>query len=91
MLAPEGGNCSQPETLHKFYFSPESNKCLLFLYHGCDGNDNRFDDRMTCMKVCTGNLTEDEIRREMGILPRQIIAEGKLKRSDKILSAILNV
>lgn len=63
MMPPDRGNCT--EVLYKYYFSPEYTHCPMFVWSGCEGNDNRFDDRHSCMQICTGNYTDEEVR--MGV------------------------
>lgn len=29
---------------------------------GEEGNENQFNDRASCMEICTGNYTDDDIR-----------------------------
>ncbi len=60
MLPPEQGNCTL--TLYKYFFSPEHDDCRMFVYGGCDGNDNMFDDKHSCIEICTGNYTDEEIK-----------------------------
>ncbi|KAL3863774.1 hypothetical protein ACJMK2_005509 [Sinanodonta woodiana] len=44
------GSCNA--TSPAWYYDTENNKCKEFMYGGCDGNDNRFDDEMSCMQIC---------------------------------------
>ena len=39
----------------KFFYDQQLKKCSSFLYHGCGGNDNRFDEENQCINHC---LTE---------------------------------
>lgn len=36
----------------KFFFDQQLNKCSSFLYQGCGGNDNRFDEENRCIEKC---------------------------------------
>lgn len=60
---PDTGNCR--DSLTKWYYNPVRESCSRFNYGGCRGNDNRFDSRDSCMKVCSG-VTEKDVfaRRE---------------------------
>ncbi len=37
----------------KFGYHPELKTCSEFIYGGCGGNDNQFDDVESCMKTCS--------------------------------------
>src|SRR5581483_3694289 len=63
MLPPDKGNCT--EELVKYFFSPEAQKCFMFMYGGCEGNDNRFNDNFSCMRICTGNYTDEDAWKEV--------------------------
>ncbi|XP_033634887.1 uncharacterized protein LOC117296122 isoform X3 [Asterias rubens] len=54
----------------KFGYDPESKTCLEFVYGGCEGNDNKFDDAESCMKVCS---PKDPPKPE----PERVIPTGK--------------
>ncbi len=49
---PDTGTCRH--SLSKWYYIPASQDCNLFNYGGCEGNDNRFETREACMKMCRG-------------------------------------
>ena len=36
----------------KFFYDQQLKKCSSFLYHGCGGNDNRFDEEDECTEKC---------------------------------------
>ncbi|KAL8578130.1 hypothetical protein ACOMHN_055449 [Nucella lapillus] len=50
LLSPERGPCKS--TLARFYYNPETEKCEVFIYGGCDGNANRFDTEARCSAAC---------------------------------------
>ncbi|KAK3585503.1 hypothetical protein CHS0354_003355 [Potamilus streckersoni] len=56
-LPVESGSCKA--TSPSWHYDVENNKCKEFMYGGCDGNDNRFDDEISCMNICNveGNGT----------------------------------
>jgi hypothetical protein len=35
-----------------WYFEPNTRTCRRFLYGGCEGNGNRFDNREQCQQTC---------------------------------------
>ena len=54
-MVPDAGPCiatfnSQHEV--KFFFNPVTRECKTFLYGGCAGNKNRFDNKGDCMNMC---------------------------------------
>lgn len=42
--------------LMKFFYDQELKKCSSFLYHGCGGNDNRFDEENQCVEKCATEM-----------------------------------
>ncbi|XP_017477436.1 PREDICTED: protease inhibitor-like [Rhagoletis zephyria] len=51
--------CSQPQEVGpcrkadpKFSYNSEKKACEQFFYGGCQGNDNRFDTKEECEKIC---------------------------------------
>ncbi|KAL0270939.1 UNVERIFIED_CONTAM: hypothetical protein PYX00_008205 [Menopon gallinae] len=40
--------------VHKWYFNRRTERCEVFVYGGCGGNDNRFDTRYECRYACLG-------------------------------------
>jgi len=57
-LPHDKGNCS--ETFYRYFFSPEHSKCLMFLYGGCGGNRNNFENLYSCMRKCSGKYPDEE-------------------------------
>ncbi|XP_077501749.1 isoinhibitor K-like isoform X2 [Amblyomma americanum] len=49
-LKKDPGNCEDAST--KWYYDSKTNACKLFVYGGCDGNDNRFDTEAKCKAEC---------------------------------------
>lgn len=49
-LKKDPGNCEDAST--KWYYDSKRNACKLFVYGGCDGNDNRFDTESKCKAEC---------------------------------------
>ena len=57
--------CSEPKdvgssmcrsSFPKFYFDQKTKSCKQFVYSGCGGNSNKFDDKMECEKTCVGKI-----------------------------------
>ena len=44
------GDCG--ERLVRYYYNASTLKCTSFLYSGCGGNENNFDDSVTCSRRC---------------------------------------
>ncbi|XP_067099927.1 kunitz-type protease inhibitor 1a [Osmerus mordax] len=55
---PDTGNCRDSFT--RWYYNPLHQKCYRFNYGGCLGNENRFDDKDTCMRTCR-TVTEQDV------------------------------
>lgn len=51
------GKCSEnSKNLTRFYFNSKTNKCISFIYTGCEGNHNNFHSEDICNSVCPGIL-----------------------------------
>ncbi|XP_048837659.1 kunitz-type protease inhibitor 2 isoform X2 [Brienomyrus brachyistius] len=48
----ESGPCRA--AFRKYYFDPSAGRCVLFIYGGCQGNNNRYNTVEECMTRCTG-------------------------------------
>ncbi len=55
-LPAEIGPCRAAEA--RYFFNQESGKCEMFLYGGCNGNKNNFEDPNDCMKICDPKVIE---------------------------------
>lgn len=42
----------------KFGYNPETNTCSLFIYGGCQGNQNSFSDPESCVMECGNENTK---------------------------------
>uniref|UniRef100_A0A131YCL0 Tissue factor pathway inhibitor n=1 Tax=Rhipicephalus appendiculatus TaxID=34631 RepID=A0A131YCL0_RHIAP len=47
--------CDAPKKL-MYYFDKKSQTCELFLYNGCNGNQNRFEEMRRCEVTCKGSV-----------------------------------
>jgi len=50
LLAPEVGPCKA--YFVRYYYDAQSGICENFVYGGCGGNANNFEDGDTCMRTC---------------------------------------
>ncbi|XP_071963975.1 papilin-like isoform X2 [Antedon mediterranea] len=50
-LSKETGPCKDLKT--KWYYNMKSGQCETFVYGGCHGNTNRFNDRLSCEASCS--------------------------------------
>ncbi|CAF1151451.1 unnamed protein product [Rotaria sp. Silwood1] len=46
--------------LLKFFYDQQLKKCSSFLYHGCGGNENRFDEENQCVEKCASEITSSQ-------------------------------
>uniref|UniRef100_A0A131XKU9 BPTI/Kunitz inhibitor domain-containing protein n=1 Tax=Hyalomma excavatum TaxID=257692 RepID=A0A131XKU9_9ACAR len=49
-----GPSCNSGKKL-MYYYDPKNQSCELFVYSGCEGNENRFEDMRECEVTCTGS------------------------------------
>uniref|UniRef100_T1GSH7 BPTI/Kunitz inhibitor domain-containing protein n=1 Tax=Megaselia scalaris TaxID=36166 RepID=T1GSH7_MEGSC len=49
-LQAEKGPCRA--IFHRYFYNVNSNKCELFTYGGCDGNENNFRSQKECISAC---------------------------------------
>ncbi|XP_045529026.1 boophilin-G2-like [Pieris brassicae] len=52
LLQPRTGSCGQ--SIHRFYYNRQLEKCLPFVYSGCNANENNFETKLDCELRCTG-------------------------------------
>ncbi|RTG87594.1 uncharacterized protein DC041_0002563 [Schistosoma bovis] len=52
------GYCLQKQP--RFYYSPDANKCLPFIFSGCGGNENRFRTKEICEGFCSKTIVKME-------------------------------
>ncbi|KAK2826209.1 hypothetical protein Q5P01_020423 [Channa striata] len=57
-LSPDTGPCR--ESFTKWYYNPRIQDCFPFNYGSCQGNENRFDTKESCMSFCHGVTGEDQ-------------------------------
>jgi len=59
-LLPERGPCVMLRT--RYFFNATSGECERFLYGGCRGNENRFEDLTGCEKICKDRAFVEPIK-----------------------------
>ncbi|XP_042345729.1 collagen alpha-6(VI) chain-like [Plectropomus leopardus] len=57
-LRMDSGGCQN--FTEKWFFDSKKGRCTRFWYGGCDGNGNRFDTQLDCVRVCQ---TRSRLRR----------------------------
>ncbi|KAM9341328.1 kunitz-type protease inhibitor 1a [Symphorus nematophorus] len=65
---PDTGSCRHSYT--KWYYNPSHQGCFRFNYGGCFGNDNRFETKEACIRVCRGVTEKDVFARESDLANR---------------------
>uniref|UniRef100_A0A8C6UKG3 Serine peptidase inhibitor, Kunitz type 1 a n=1 Tax=Neogobius melanostomus TaxID=47308 RepID=A0A8C6UKG3_9GOBI len=70
---PKTGNCR--DTITRWYYYPQEQRCLRFNYGGCGGNENNFVSEEQCMKMCRGVTEKDVFERTESYEPS--IADGQ--------------
>jgi hypothetical protein len=55
-LAYQIGPCKG--SFPSYYYNSTTQTCERFIYGGCGGNDNRFNDLTSCLQTCTGIVLE---------------------------------
>ncbi|OQR71707.1 papilin-like, partial [Tropilaelaps mercedesae] len=56
---PGNPSCSTGQTSYRYYFDSHSQRCLRFVFSGCDGNRNNFVSLDKCESVCRGAPTKE--------------------------------
>ncbi|GFY66765.1 boophilin-H2 [Trichonephila inaurata madagascariensis] len=54
------GSCRQE--LRRWYYDVDNEMCKLFVYSGCDGNENNFETRQECMAQCSGYSRPEQVQ-----------------------------
>ncbi|XP_059149232.1 actinia tenebrosa protease inhibitors-like [Physella acuta] len=49
-LPPRKGSCQEKSL--RYYYDFKVHWCRAFLYSGCDGNENNFESKIACKRVC---------------------------------------
>ncbi|XP_029937269.1 tissue factor pathway inhibitor a isoform X2 [Myripristis murdjan] len=57
MTPIDRGTCDGAE--RRFAYNPNTKRCHMFRYSGCEGNKNNFTHRRHCMKVCMNIRSKD--------------------------------
>lgn len=52
------GTCEK--SIERYFFDSISQRCLLFVYTGCNGNDNNFETIQACKEMCQDIAREDK-------------------------------
>ncbi|KAG7226164.1 hypothetical protein INR49_014259 [Caranx melampygus] len=66
---PDTGSCRDSST--KWYYNPLQRDCFRFNFGGCLGNENRFETKDSCMKLCRG-ITEKDVFARKEEFERQV-------------------
>ncbi|XP_026695132.2 uncharacterized protein LOC100180559 isoform X7 [Ciona intestinalis] len=44
-------------SIPRFYYNPTTNRCQIFVYGGCAGNENNFETPRQCQSLCGGDVS----------------------------------
>ncbi|KHJ86859.1 Kunitz/Bovine pancreatic trypsin inhibitor domain protein [Oesophagostomum dentatum] len=58
-LPAERGPCM--DNIPSYAYDSRTGKCVYFSYSGCGGNDNRFETKKECMKMCKPKSEEQDV------------------------------
>ncbi|XP_033978848.1 U-actitoxin-Avd3k-like isoform X1 [Trematomus bernacchii] len=58
--APEAGACRAH--MERYFYNPSTMTCEIFIYGGCLGNLNNFEDKAKCMESCHTAEDEDDTK-----------------------------
>nr|ABI52641.1 Kunitz domain [Argas monolakensis] len=47
-----GKKCKNAQDTVKYYHNPKTKQCEAFTFHGCGGNNNRFNTKRECERFC---------------------------------------
>ncbi|XP_048353999.1 actinia tenebrosa protease inhibitors-like [Sphaerodactylus townsendi] len=47
---PQSGKCLA--YYERYYYNSTTHSCEMFVYGGCEGNNNRFHTKLECLMVC---------------------------------------
>lgn len=50
LLEPEMGPCEA--AMNRWFYDSVQGECSTFMYGGCDGNQNNFQNKMSCENMC---------------------------------------
>ncbi|XP_043923258.1 kunitz-type protease inhibitor 2-like isoform X2 [Protopterus annectens] len=78
----ETGNCRA--SLTKWWYVAENQTCAEFIYGGCGGNSNNYDDEQKCLESCQGVSGSGKLNDASGISKRMTNLKAAQK-SDGIL------
>ncbi|XP_076800682.1 uncharacterized protein LOC143445457 isoform X3 [Clavelina lepadiformis] len=53
-----------------FYYNPTTDKCQLFVYGGCGGNENKFEIPEDCQNECGGEISREVEREDLTVETR---------------------
>lgn len=64
-LLPDSGPCRM--YLERFYFNAQTGQCQKFVYGGCQGNSNNFQDESSCLQACSVKSNDCSSAPETGL------------------------
>ncbi|KAJ6656053.1 hypothetical protein lerEdw1_004459 [Lerista edwardsae] len=65
-LPADPGQCK--DAFESYYYEVDAGRCLMLIYSGCGGNENRFHSREACRRTCKREVTRRSHARHQSTL-----------------------
>ncbi|XP_041350628.1 spondin-1-like [Gigantopelta aegis] len=76
-------------TFVRWFYNSTIQKCQIFNYGGCRGNENKFDTQDDCVELCAEHMTEvhrkAEMQRKQTMLKQQEMQKQEMMRKQQMM------